>query len=122
MILSALILVLFFNKPPYITDGDTLYYHHTGLRLHGIDSPEMSTPMGAPARDALRGYLAGKDLQCQDEGDDKYRRRIVKCTANGEDIQKWMVRNGWAVAYVYFSKDYVEDEKYAREHKLGIWR
>jgi endonuclease YncB( thermonuclease family) len=32
-----------------------------------------------------------------------------------------MVREGYAVAYVQYSKDFIEDEKYARENKLGIW-
>ena len=32
-----------------------------------------------------------------------------------------MVRNGWAIAYRRYSKDYVDDENYAKENKLGIW-
>ena len=33
-----------------------------------------------------------------------------------------MVRRGYAVAYKRYSKDYVRDENYARENKLGIWQ
>ena len=32
-----------------------------------------------------------------------------------------MVRNGNAVAYKRYSKDYVRDEVYAKENKLGVW-
>ena len=32
-----------------------------------------------------------------------------------------MVRNGYAVAYKRYSKDYVRDEEYAKENKLGVW-
>ena len=32
-----------------------------------------------------------------------------------------MVRNGNAVAYKRYSKDYVRDEAYAKEHQLGVW-
>ena len=32
-----------------------------------------------------------------------------------------MVRDGYAVAYRRYSMDYVADEEYARENKLGIW-
>ena len=32
-----------------------------------------------------------------------------------------MVRNGWAIAYRRYSKDYVDDENYAKENKLGKW-
>lgn len=124
MILTTLLTLataLTFAQPPFVYDGDTLYYHHLGLRLHGINAPEMDAPYGIEARDALRAYLEGKDLICQDQGEDKYRRRLTLCFADGKDISKWMVRNGWAIAYVYFSKDYIEDESYAREHQLGMW-
>jgi endonuclease YncB( thermonuclease family) len=33
-----------------------------------------------------------------------------------------MVKNGWAIAYRYYSTDYILEEKYARENKLGIWK
>ena len=32
-----------------------------------------------------------------------------------------MVREGYAVAYTQYSKDFIEDEKFAKENKLGIW-
>jgi endonuclease YncB( thermonuclease family) len=32
-----------------------------------------------------------------------------------------MVREGYAVAYTQYSKDFIVDEKYAKENKLGIW-
>ena len=37
------------------------------------------------------------------------------------DLNKWMVRNGYAVAYRRYSKDYIEDEEYAKKNKIGIW-
>ena len=33
-----------------------------------------------------------------------------------------MVRNGYAVAYKRYSKQYLNDEKYAKENELGIWK
>jgi endonuclease YncB( thermonuclease family) len=32
-----------------------------------------------------------------------------------------MVREGYAVSYSQYSKDFIEDEKHAKENKLGIW-
>ena len=32
-----------------------------------------------------------------------------------------MVKLGWALAYRKYSKDYVIDEKNAKENKLGLW-
>ena len=37
-------------------------------------------------------------------------------------INKWLVKNGYAIAYKKYSKKYVPDEQYAKENKLGIWR
>ena len=33
-----------------------------------------------------------------------------------------MVRNGYAIAYRRYSKDYVPDEDFAKEKKLGLWQ
>ena len=33
-----------------------------------------------------------------------------------------MVKNGWAIAYRYYSKDYIFEEKYASDNKLGVWK
>jgi len=46
----------------------------------------------------------------------------TRCTVDGQDIQKWLVANGWALAYVRFSRDYEADEKAAREAKAGMWQ
>jgi endonuclease YncB( thermonuclease family) len=32
-----------------------------------------------------------------------------------------MVRNGYVVAYRRYSKDYIEDENYAKKNKIGLW-
>ena len=33
-----------------------------------------------------------------------------------------MVKSGWAIAYRYYSKDFIVEEKFARDNKLGIWK
>ena len=38
-----------------------------------------------------------------------------------EELNKWMVRQGWAIAYRKYSTDYVDDETAAKNEKLGIW-
>ena len=53
---------------------------------------------------------------------DIYNRYIAICTVNSININQWMVKNGWAIAYRYYSTDYVNDEIFARENKLGIWK
>ena len=47
---------------------------------------------------------------------------MARCQVDGEDIQKWLVSNGWALAFTQFSRDYEADEKAAREAKAGMWQ
>ena len=37
------------------------------------------------------------------------------------NLNKWLVRNGYAVAYRKYSKNYIDDEEYAKKKKLGMW-
>ena len=53
---------------------------------------------------------------------DKYKRYIAECFINNKNINKFMVRNGWAIAYRYYSSDYINDEKIAKNNKAGIWQ
>ena len=44
------------------------------------------------------------------------------CYVNEININQWMVESGWAVAYRYYSTDYIVEEKHARDNKFGIWK
>ncbi len=46
---------------------------------------------------------------------------VARCTVAGEDLEKWMVANGWALAYRRYSLDYVDEEAGARAARRGIW-
>jgi|TARA_B100001964_G_scaffold50036_1_gene56321 endonuclease YncB( thermonuclease family) len=38
-----------------------------------------------------------------------------------QDLGRWLGRNGWAVAYRRYSRDYVGAEAAARAAGLGLW-
>ena len=38
-----------------------------------------------------------------------------------EDLSRWLVKNGYAVAYQKYSKKYLLDEQYAKNNTLGLW-
>jgi hypothetical protein len=77
---------------------------------------------GVAARDALAKYTDNKTWTCHVRRADRRGRQVARCEVDGEDIQKWMVKNGWALSYVRFSHDYDADEKAAREAKAGMWQ
>jgi len=45
----------------------------------------------------------------------------VSTVAFTEYLDRWMVANGWAVAYRRYSVDYVADEEAARRGHINIW-
>jgi endonuclease YncB( thermonuclease family) len=52
---------------------------------------------------------------------DRYQRFVAECFVDKESLSKFMVREGYAVAYTQYSSDFLEDEKYAKENNNGIW-
>jgi hypothetical protein len=44
-----------------------------------------------------------------------------QCDANSLDINRWLVRSGWALSFVRYSREYDADEQFAREAKAGLW-
>ena len=116
---------------PIITDGDTIKIMNKRIRLHGIDAPErkqlckknsMEYRCGIVATDALAKKINKNQVRCRVQDRlDRYKRYIGVCFLGDVDLNKWMVRNGHAVAYRRYSKDYIEDENYAKKNKIGLW-
>ena len=116
---------------PIITDGDTIKIINKRIRLHGIDTPEKKQicikntkeySCGKEATDALAKKINGSRVVCKVQDRlDRYKRYIGVCFAGEVNLNKWMVRNGYAIAYRRYSKDYIEDEDYAKKNKLGLW-
>ena len=61
-------------------------------------------------------------LICRINDVDRYKRYIAVCFSDKKNLNKMMVKNGWAIAYRYYSKDYIDEEFIAKRKKLGIWR
>lgn len=116
---------------PKIRDGDQLTIGSTRIRLGGIDAPSLDQlclnntgerwTCGAAAHDELVKHVGDKSWTCRVTRTDRFGRSVARCDVGGEDIQKWMVANGWALSYVRFSHDYDADEKAARDAKIGLW-
>ena len=112
---------------PRVLDGDTLRLETVRIRLVGIDAPEtaqtclqdgQSIPCGTIASATLRALISSS-ITCTLEGRDKYDRLLGRCTAGGIDLNREMVRSGWAVAY--WSQEYRRDEAEARAARRGLW-
>lgn len=117
---------------PKIRDGDQIQIGNSRIRLGGVDAPSSDQlclnnsgerwTCGAAARDELIKHTNGKSWTCNVRQTDRRGRIVARCEVEGEDIQKWLVASGWALAYTRFSHDYDSDEKAAREAKAGMWQ
>ena len=118
---------------PKIREGDHIQIGNTRIRLGGIDAPSVDQlclntqgerwTCGVAARDELTKHTDNKSWTCHTrQVIDRRGRTVARCEVDGEDIQKWLVRNGWALSYTRVSHDYDADEKEAREAKAGMWQ
>ena len=116
---------------PVVTDGDTIKISNNKIRLHGIDAPERNQKCAKNSKEYNCGTVATRALikkikknivKCiVQENKDRYDRFIGVCFIEKNDLNKWMVRNGYAIAYRRYSKDYILDEEFAKTNKLGLW-
>ncbi len=114
-----------------VIDGDSLRKGDLEIRLFGIDAPEakqscndgrgVAYQCGVEARKSLQQLVAGKELKCKKRDVDRYGRTVAVCEVNGVEINREMVRLGWAIAYDKHSFAYVLAERDARKNQRGIW-
>ena len=114
-----------------VIDGDTIHIGKNKIRLHGIDAPEIKQKCfisndewncGEQSQSNLINLINLRKVNCIIFDKDRYKRDIAECYVDELNINKWMVKNGWAVAYRYYSKKYINDELYAKKNKIGIWQ
>ena len=118
------------EKEIQVIDGDTIHIGKLKYRFFGIDAPEIKQicekdntkiQCGVIAKSVLENKIADKIPECVVKDKDRYQRLVAECFIGKESLSRFMVREGYAVAYSQYSKDFIEDEKYAKENKLGIW-
>jgi len=76
---------------------------------------------GKKASSKLKKLINGQEVQCTNEGKDRYGRTLSICYANGVDLQAEMVRSGMAVAYLRYSNRYESEMVEAMTAQVGIW-
>lgn len=114
-----------------VIDGDTLVLAGETIRLDGIDAPELAQtcltkegaafPCGRAARDHLTMLINTGPVTCDGSAVDRYDRRIATCFAGRKNLNKAMVDNGYAYAFLRYSARYRQAQENAQMAGRGIW-
>ncbi len=123
-----------------VIDGDSLEINKNKIRLFAIDAPEKKQickkpyliifflnfqkdyKCGLMATNQLKKFIDNRTIKCISEAKDRYNRYLSICFLEKKDINSWLVKNGYAVAYNRYSKKYALEEQHAKKNKLGVWR
>ena len=117
-------------------DADTIKFDGKTFRLDGIDAPEIDQscldaegalyPCGRLAAQELSKLIGEHPAHCEDRGEDTVykKRRIGLChAADGTEINRWLVQNGWAINFEPYAKGrFKGDEDDARAGQFGMWK
>ncbi|MEM9029036.1 MAG: thermonuclease family protein [Pseudomonadota bacterium] len=115
----------------HVLDGDTLTISGVRIRLAGIDAPELAQQChrtnghrlqaGRMARAALQRLVAGRQVRCHWHHRDQYDRVLATCWVGGRNINRTMVSDGTAWAFLTYTSRYAKEEQSARKSRLGVW-
>ena len=148
--LSSLILIILFsfsfsysdekniiNGNTIVVDGDTIKINGKKIRFGGIDAPESyfkgkkqtciqdnkKVFCGQISKEKLKKKIGNNSLNCKiEKNKDKYKRSIGECFIKEESLSVFMVRNGYAFDWPYYSEGkFANDQEYAKTKKLGFW-
>jgi endonuclease YncB( thermonuclease family) len=130
LILGLLVCNISFADNLKIVDGDTIVLNGEKIRFSGIDTPELKQTCmngdqkvfcGKLAKMLLVKKIGNKTPECIREGKDVYKRTLAECFINGESLSAFLVRSGYAFAYLKYSDKFIKDEEFAKKNKLGMW-
>jgi micrococcal nuclease len=118
------------TKVVRVIDGDTFETDKgEKVRLIGINAPEISDIFGEEAKQYLSELILNKTIDLQTDqisnDRDRYQRLLRYVFLDGVDLNKKMVQDGFAFAYLKYkfskSTDYQSAQLEARETNKGIW-
>ncbi len=121
-----------------VSDGDTVIIRPFSgklfkCRLYGIDAPEIShngrpgQPYGNAADRELNNLVMNTAVDITLTGDSSFDREICIIKKMGLDINREMVKRGYAWAYREYLKgpyasEYIDAEKEAQKMRRGLWQ
>ena len=119
----------FVGKVVGVHDGDTITVLSQNnvqhkIRLANIDAPELGQPFGQKSKQVLSDFVYNYPVYIKEHGQDRYGRVIGTVLKGNDNVNRLMVRYGYAWAYKQYLNDNVilNLESYAQQQKIGIWK
>ena len=127
LFLACNLLLGFSAKVVKVSDGDTITVltqnkESRKVRLYGIDAPETKQDFGKASKQYLSSLIAGRIVEVKSGGQDRYGRVLGTIYLDGADINAKTVEEGYAWAFVKYSKIYAAQQSKAIKNKAGLWR
>jgi endonuclease YncB( thermonuclease family) len=116
-----------------VHDGDSLtfvlgvspiaVFPRIKVRLADIDAPELKQAFGQRSKESLVELCLQKSALLEDQGEDRYGRRIARVRCDGTDANREQVRRGMAWVFDRYVKDrsLYADQDTARAAQRGLW-
>ena len=118
------------TKVARVIDGDT-FETTSGekVRLIGINAPEISDIFGVESKEYLSKLILDKEIILVTDNlsnnTDRYGRSIRYVNLKGTDINKLMISDGYAIAYLKYrfekSDDYKQEQLNSMKLNRGMW-
>jgi micrococcal nuclease len=118
------------QKVERVIDGDTFILEtEERVRLIGINAPELSDIFGSNSKEYLEQLIENKTITLEADPisaqTDRYGRSLRYVYVDGIDINRKMIADGFAFAYLKFkfekSDEYSEAQILAKKEQMGIW-
>ncbi len=88
-----------------------------------LDTADRPWPCGRKAALALADFLGQRTVSCTRKDTDRYGRMVAVCTVGDVEINRWLVKEGWALAYLeYGGQVYLDAQREAQGAKRSIWQ
>lgn len=117
-----------------IIDGDTIRIFVNGqyetVRLIGVDTPEEGECFSEEAAESLKPIL-NKEVELESDSSqsdrDRYRRLLRYVHWSGNNMNQWLIENGFAKEYTYskpykYQKEFRSAEIKAKNLPVSLWK
>ena len=111
--------------------GDVIEIDRQRIKLYGIEAPELeqlcyikSKPWhcGLAAKQRLAKKIADKSLTCLKREQKKDNMPLAECFVEKENLNAWLVGQGWAIADRQDSRNFISHEIIAQRNLKGIYQ